>query len=144
MHLGRCPSCGATKCSLLSKIKRPAKVFSELLRAGVGEKLGLHFAQRKSINSKIIFCSVNDFGESAPNKDCTRICEFQSLCSQGHPPAGREGVDCDSKITAGGLKLFTPGSESIKRVSSVCPSANTCRTTNCRNPQSPFTRVETT
>lgn len=40
-------------------------------RAGVGEKLGLHYDQLKNVNEKIITCSVTGFGETGPNKDST-------------------------------------------------------------------------
>lgn len=40
-------------------------------RAGVGERLGLHYDQLKEINPKVITCSITGFGETGPNRDFT-------------------------------------------------------------------------
>ncbi|NBX16354.1 MAG: CoA transferase [Proteobacteria bacterium] len=74
---------GRNKKSLALDLKSPSakKVLHDLVRcsdvvvynfrAGVGEKLGLHFNQLKEINPRIVTCSVTGFGETGPNRDCT-------------------------------------------------------------------------
>jgi crotonobetainyl-CoA:carnitine CoA-transferase CaiB-like acyl-CoA transferase len=74
---------GRNKKSLALDLKSPSskKVLHDLVRcsdvvvynfrAGVGEKLGLHFNQLKEINPRIVSCSVTGFGETGPNRDCT-------------------------------------------------------------------------
>lgn len=74
---------GRNKKSLALDLKAPAakKVLHDLVRcsdvvvynfrAGIGEKLGLHFNQLKEVNPRIISCSVTGFGETGPNRDCT-------------------------------------------------------------------------
>jgi crotonobetainyl-CoA:carnitine CoA-transferase CaiB-like acyl-CoA transferase len=74
---------GRNKKSFALDLKSPAakKVLHDLVRcsdvvvynfrAGVGEKLGLHFNQLKEINPRIVTCSVTGFGETGPNRDCT-------------------------------------------------------------------------
>jgi crotonobetainyl-CoA:carnitine CoA-transferase CaiB-like acyl-CoA transferase len=74
---------GRNKKSLALDVKTPAgkMIFHDLVkisdvvvfnfRAGVGEKLGLNYAQLKELNPRIVTCSITGFGESGRNKDGT-------------------------------------------------------------------------
>lgn len=98
---------GRNKKSLALDLKSPfaKKVLHDLVRcadvlvfnfrAGVAEKLGLNFDQLKTVNPRIITCSVTGFGETGPNRDCTSF-------------------DMVAQATGGGMTLTGDGTHPLR------------------------------
>ena len=51
------------------KLVQHADVLIESFRPGVVDKLGIGYAQIKSLNSKLIYCSITGYGQSGPYRD---------------------------------------------------------------------------
>lgn len=81
--------------TILHDLVRCSDVVVYNFRAGVGEKLGLHFDELKEINPRIISCSVTGFGETGPNRDCTSF-------------------DMVAQATGGGMTLTGDGAHPLR------------------------------
>ena len=55
--------------AVLTKLIERSDVLLEGFRPGVLEKLGFGYEQVRSINERIIYCSISGFGQSGPYRD---------------------------------------------------------------------------
>lgn len=65
--------------SIFHQLVKQADAVIYNYRPGVAQRRGLHYDQLKSVNPRIITCSITGFGEVGPNKDLTAF----DLVAQG-------------------------------------------------------------
>jgi crotonobetainyl-CoA:carnitine CoA-transferase CaiB-like acyl-CoA transferase len=89
--------------SIFRDLVRVADIVVYNFRAGVGERLGLHYDHLKAINPRIITCSITGFGETGPNKDFTSFDMVAQATGGGMSVTGDGSTPLRSGIPIGDL-----------------------------------------
>ena len=97
--------------SIVRSLVEKSGIVIESFAGGVTERLGIDYETLRSINPKIIYCSVSGYGRSGPMKDARGydlILQAYSgiLSVTGHPGSGRPECRCRRSTKARACMLY--------------------------------------